>query len=386
METSGAGARMQDRTVIISRGGSYLISGTLTDGQIYVDAGKDERVELILNGVTISNEDDAAVYIEEAGHTVIILAENTRNSLQSGTAPGGREGKAGDENAGGAVLYAKDDLSITGTGSLQISAYIRNGIHTKKHLLIEGGSIAIEAVNHAIKGKDSVGITGGDLTLTAGNKGIESDFEIQITDGSVRITDSAEGIEANQIIIEGGIIDITASDDGMNANGGAAKKKKNPEEDIVEKMPNLIIRGGEISVNAQGDGLDSNGNLLIEGGYIIIDGPERDDDGPLDFGVENGGVCTVSGGTVLAIGSAGMAVGFDENSKQCSFCYIFDDAYPEDSEILISDADGNALCRHIAVKKGASVVFSAPVLTPGETYLLSVDGQAIAIPIPPDSD
>lgn len=377
---SGAGAVAGDNLVTITQGGNYQITGTLEDGQIYVDAGKGQEVVLSLNGVDISNPADAAIYIEEARHTTILLMENTVNRLQSGTAAesaGKQENESGKES--GAVLYANDDLSITGTGFLQIVGYINNGIHTKDNLLLENGSVEIKALNHGIKGKESVTVTGGDYMISVGNKGIQSDLTLTVTDGKIQILKSTEGMEANQVTIEGGAISIYSLDDGINANGGAAKKEKKPSEDIVEDMPNLIIKGGEVYVNAFGDGLDSNGNLLVEGGALIIDGPVKNDDGPLDYGYENGGFCRINGGTALAIGSAGMAETFDGLSAQCSFRHIFKKPYAAGSEIVISDVDGNVICRHTAIKEGASVVFSSPELVPGQTYLLKVGEESVEV-------
>lgn len=379
---SGAGASVRGNTVMITRGGRYLITGTLEDGQIYVDAGNNEQVELTLGGADISAMTDAAIYIENAGRTTILLAEGTRNRIQSGMAPDSGEVKKDDtEKTGGAALYAKDDLSITGTGFLQVFGYINNGIHTKNNLLIEGGNIEVVAVQHGIKGNDSVTITGGELAIAVGKKGVQSELEMRITGGKLQIIRSEEGLESNQITIEGGTVTITASDDGINANGGAAKKDKEPSADVVGEMPNLIIRGGKVNINAEGDGVDSNGNLFIEGGTVTIDGPTGNGDGPLDYGSENGGSCTISGGEILAIGSAGMAETFDGSSAQCSFCHIFDYPYEAGSEIVISDAGGNVLCHHTAAKKGASVVFSSPALVMGETYSLRVGGRTVEIVI-----
>lgn len=374
----GAGATAADNIVTIEQGGNYQITGSLEDGQLYVDAGDAQEVVLSLNGVDISNASGAAIYIEEAQHTTILLMEHTVNRLQSGTAAGDAE-KQEEKEESGAVLYAKDDLSITGTGSLRIAGYLNNGIHTKDNLLLEGGNIEVEAANHGIKGKESVTIAGGDFVIAAGNKGIQSDYELTVTDGRIEIVDSVEGMEANQVTIEGGIIRIVASDDGINANGGAAKKAKKPSEDIVEDMPNLRIKGGEVSINAEGDGLDSNGNLLIEGGTVIIDGPTKNDDGPLDYGSENDGFCRINGGTALAIGSAGMAETFDNESSQYSFRHIFKESYAAGSEIVISDSSGTVLCRHTAAKEGACVVFSSPELVAGETYRLSVGEESVEI-------
>ena len=214
--------------------------------------------------------------------------------------------------------------------------------------------------------------------IEAGDRGVQAKYEMEITGGELKIA-AKEGMEANQVLIEGGMMDITAEDDGINANGGEDKQKKNPSKDVVEDMPNLTIRGGTIYIDAEGDGIDSNGNLFIEGGELVIDGPTEDDDGPLDFGKENEGICTIKGGTVLAIGSSGMAETFGEGSEQCSFRWILDTPYEAGSEIVITDAAGKELYRHTAAKKGASVVFSSPELVLGETYSLHVGEQTLEV-------
>lgn len=402
----GDGAVLRDNVVTIAQGGEYRITGELDDGRIYVDAGKEEEVELVLDGVSIANASDAAIFIEKAKQTTIVLAAGSENRLQcgaedpasgaaeaasraeepvsgaedpvSGLAGSGKDsdiGKTDGGTADSAVIYAKEDLTITGEGALYIKAFVNNGVQSKRRLCLDGGNVTIEALKHGMKGKNAVTVNGGEYTLAVGNKGIMSDLELTVTGGKINITESMEGLEANQVMIEGGYIKIMASDDGINANGGADKKRKHPSKDIVEDMPNLQIKGGEVYISAEGDGLDSNGNLLVEGGLVVIDGPVKDDDGPLDYGYENDGVCRISGGIVLAIGSAGMAETFDEESSQCSFRYIAKEPYEAGSEIVISGADGHEIYRHVAAKKGASVVFSAPSLVKGNVYILRIDGQ-----------
>ncbi len=368
---SGKGAEADGSIVRIKQGGRYRIEGELEDGQIYVDCEDDGAVFLELNGVHIENPSDAAIYIEHAEHTTILLEEGTANRLQSGR----KKEKGGD----GAVIYANDDLLLTGAGELLVIGRLNHGIQSKGSLRIDGGKIEVEAVGNAVKGKDSVIIGGGDFRISAAGKGIQAKYELFITGGNFTIAESEEGLEANQVIIEGGVFDIYAEDDGINANGGEDKQKKKPSEDIVETMPNLIIRGGLLHINAEGDGLDSNGNLLIEGGEIVIDGPVKDDDGPLDYGKENDGVCKITGGIVLAVGSSGMAETFDESSGQCSFRCLFEESYEAGSEIVIADADGKELYRHTAAKTGASVVFSSPALVQGGTYTLRVGTRTVEI-------
>lgn len=365
IEIAGNGAAADGNIVTIKQGGHYLIEGTLRDGQIYVNADDDEAVLLELGGVDISNPSEAVIYVEKAEHTTLLLAAGTENTVQSGA----------EEDA---VIYAEDDILLTGEGSLRVLGGLNNGIQSKAGLRIAGGNIEVSAANNGVKGKDFVAIDGGDLQIEAGDRGIQAKYEMNIAGGSLRIT-AKEGLEANQILIEGGIIEITAEDDGINANGGEAKQKKNPSKDVVETMPNLTIRGGMLHIDAEGDGLDSNGNLYIEGGEIGVDGPTKDNDGPLDFGKENGGICTIADGTVLAIGSSGMAETFDERSEQCSFRCILDTPYEAGSEIVITGSAGKELYRHTASKKGASVVFSSPELALGETYTLRVEEQTIEI-------
>lgn len=267
---------------------------------------------------------------------------------------------------------------LTGEGSLRVLSGLNNGIQSKAGLRIDGGTIEVSAGNNGIKGKDFVTISGGSLQIEAGDRGVQAKYEMEIIGGDLKIA-AKEGLEANQILIEGGTVDITAEDDGINANGGADKQEKNPSKDVVETMPNLTIQGGILHIDAEGDGLDSNGNLFIEGGEVVVDGPTKDDEGPLDFGKENDGICIIKGGTVLAVGSSGMAETFDERSEQCSFRCILDTPYEAGCEIVITDAAGKELYRHTAAKRGASVVFSSPELILGETYTLRVDEQILEV-------
>lgn len=380
IEITGKGAAEGGNTVIIKQGGHYLIEGTLENGQIYVDADDDEPVLLELGGVDIGNSSEAAIYVEKAERATIVLTAGTKNRVRSGKEPDNVKDGADEKEAqgDGAAIYAEDDLWLTGEGSLRVLGGLNNGIQSKGGLRIDGGNIEVSAVNNGVKGKDFVVIDGGNLQIEAGDRGIQAKYGMSIAGGSLRIT-AKEGLEANQILIEDGIIEIIAEDDGINANGGEAKQKKNPSGDIVETMPNLTVQGGVLYIDAEGDGLDSNGNLYIEGGEIIIDGPTKDDDGPLDFGKENGGICTITDGTVLAIGSSGMAETFDERSEQCSFRCILDTPYKAGSEIVITNSAGKELYRHTAFKKGASVVFSSPELVLGETYTLRVGEQTLEI-------
>ena len=241
-------------------------------------------------------------------------------------------------------------------------------------------------------GGEEQGFPGGFGPGTASashSKALNSGGSITVSGGEITVTQSYEGLEGHQIYLRGGSVSITASDDGVNANGSAGGGSD---------MPALVISGGTIRVNAGGDGLDSNGDLIIDGGYIIVDGPSDGGNGALDSGFENGGSIVCNGGTVLAIGDSRMAESFEDDSKQCSFILNFSGTLPAGTRISISDEGGGTLFEHSSAKSFNSVVFSCPELQQGraytvtagtETRTLTLDGitsgdTVSAMPAPPD--
>lgn len=262
------------------------------------------------------------------------------------------------------------------------------GIKAGSALRISGGKIAVDAADDALHSDGSLEVTGGSLTLSSGDDGLHADERLTIDGGSVSVRAAYEGIEANQIAIGGGEISVTATDDGLNANGGTqvswgrraapeAQEAQEAQEDGA--MPNLMVTGGSLCVNAQGDGLDSNGNILISGGLVVVDGPSGSGNGALDSGAEGGGACEVHGGTVLAVGAAGMAEAFDAGSTQVSFQANFGATVPAGSALTVTDEAGETLFSHTAAKPFSSVVFSCPALTLGEAVTVTADGQSVQV-------
>ena len=257
------------------------------------------------------------------------------------------------------------------------------GLKSDGTLSIQGGIITIDTVDDAIHCADLLEINGGEMTISTGDDGIHSDTQIDIHDGTITILTSYEGIEANQINVSGGTIDLTASDDGFNANGGSdsfggrggpgGSSGNNNASDTDSEMPNLNISGGNIYVNASGDGLDSNGNITVTGGVTVVDGPANSSNGAVDAGMENGGVVTISDGTVFAWGASGMAESFGNTSTQASFLCTLPGTCAAGTQVTVADADGNELFSHTVASAGNSLVFSCPELTEGETCQLIID-------------
>lgn len=272
---SGSGVNISGSTVTITSAGTYIISGSLSDGQIVIAASDSDKVQLVLNNAEINCNTSAAIYVKSADKVFVTLPAGTTNSLGGGT-----EYVQTDDNTVDGVIFSKSDLTLNGTGTLKIDADYRHGIVTKDTLCITGGTYVIDAVKTCLAGKDGIKILDGSFTLTAGSKGLNSgndddaregsiyiaggtftikseddsihadgsciiaggtytiaagddgihaNYDTIITDGSITITDSYEGIEGRRITVSGGTINLTASDDGINAaTGGSSDEQRMP--------------------------------------------------------------------------------------------------------------------------------------------------------------
>lgn len=254
------------------------------------------------------------------------------------------------------------------------------GLKTDGELEIRGGSVTVFAADDGINAGVSVTVSGGSVTLTAGDDGIHGDERVTVTGGNIRVLKANEGVEAHEIDIAGGSVSVVANDDGMNANGGPDMFSWNrTEADEETTLASLTIRGGDVYVKANGDGLDSNGNLLLLGGRVIVDGPANGGNGALDSGSENGGEMRAEGGTLLAIGSSGMAETFGNTSTQCSFIETLPKTYPAGTKVTVRTADGTVLIDHESAASFDSVVFTDPALKVGEACELTVGEETLTI-------
>lgn len=487
-------------TVTIQSEGTYLLSGTLDDGMIVVDVADSEKVQLVLDQVSITNADSAAIYVLEADKVFLTTTEGSVNTLINGG-----DYAAIDENNIDAVIFSKEDLTLNGSGTLVIQAEAGHGIVSKDDLVLTGGTYEITAASHGLSGKDSVriadgtymiesgkdgihvenaddeslgfvylaggtfGITsegdgisassymqiedgeykittgggvgdvpaseedvrrmggrpdmwgqsetteetvstkgikaatelmvnggvfdinaeddaihsngniminGGSYEISTGDDGMHADAALTIQDGTIHIAQSYEGLEGLSIDISGGEIDLTASDDGLNAAGGtdhggapgrdAGGRGQRGDMFAATEGAYIKITGGMLHVNASGDGIDSNGALYMEGGTVFVSGPTNSANGTLDYTTE----AVISGGVFVGAGANGMAENFGSGSTQGTMMVTVD-AGQAGSEIILSDADGNELVSWTADKAYNSVIVSCPEIQEGENYTLS---------------
>lgn len=283
--------------VTIGEEGTYLISGTLTDGQIVVNADQTDKVQLVLNGANITSTTSAAIYALEADKVFITLSEGTENTLTNGG-----EYVAIDENNIDAVIFAKTDLTLNGSGSLTINAQAGHGVVSKDDLVIAGGSYTITASSHGLSGKDSIAIASGTFTITSGKDGIHAENSddlslgyLYIADGSFSITSQGDAASAQGALqIDGGTFDLytgegsasvemTSGDDLGPMGGGqrgswtdpAAAASTETEEDSVSQKGikaegTFTINGGTFAIDSSDDCLHAGGEMAIAAGEFTL--------------------------------------------------------------------------------------------------------------------
>lgn len=415
----GAGATADGSILTISAAGTYSLSGTLDDGQIIVDT--EDAVTLVLDGVTLTSSTSAPLVVNSAKSVTLVLPEGTQNSVTDAATYIYPSADVDEPNA---AIFSNDDLIIEGTGSLTVQANYNDGISTDDNLTISGNPIiSVIAADDALRGKDSVTISGGSFTLnaagdtlksdntesvvtidggtftlTAGDDGIQSDrdltinagmftitaggdgmhaeYNLTINGGEIDILNSEEGIEAAFITLNDSTIHITSSDDAVNASAPDDAETTTTTERGGFGDPNspyyLHINGGTLVVDAAGDGLDANGSIEMTGGVVIVNGPTARDNGALDYD----GTFNISGGLLVALGSAGMPSAPSSASTQNALLVSFDAAQTAGTLVHIGSADGETLLTFAPAKDYQSLVFSSPDLATGGSYEITLGGSA----------
>ena len=403
---NSSNVQIEDGVVTIKAAGVYVLSGTLTDGTIVVDAGDDDKVQLVLDGVSITAADYAAIYAKNADKVFVTLAEGAGNSL---TVSG--DYVQTDDNNVDAVIFAKCDLTLNGTGSLTVKDTTGHGIVSKDDLVVTGGTYTIYSQDHCLNGKDSVRIAdgtfnlscdedgihagnddqqdgyvfieGGDINISVGDDALHAEGLLIITGGDIDVSKSCEGVEGYKILVTGGDIDVISSDDGFNAAGGSSGSGDNHDgfgdgpgmggvDMDADNDAYILITGGTININANGDGIDSNGCIGITGGSVYVLGPSDNGNGAMDYGI----CAAITGGEIVAVGGSGMAQGFGDESTQCSALVNFDEWVDAGETITLTDSDGKEVLSYKADKKFNSVVISTSDMKQGGTYTLTVGDQS----------
>ena len=257
---SGSGVKADGSTITITEEGVYIVSGTLEDGQIIVDASDSDKVQIVLDGVHINCKTNAAIYVREADKVFITLAENSRNTLG-----GGNEYTQIDDNTVDGVIFSKSDLVCNGTGSLTIEADYKHGIVSKDDLVITGGTYKIAAADNGITAKDQIKILDGSFDIDAANSAVKAK--------------NTDDTELGNIYIAGGIFTIEAEQDGFHATGSIVVDDGtitvNSGEDGFHADLDTVIHGGTILVEKSYEGLEGK-RVVVNGGDITINASDDD--------------------------------------------------------------------------------------------------------------
>lgn len=336
----GQGAEVSNNKVTITKAGTYSVSGKIEDGQILVDAGAEDKVYIILNGADIKCSNSAPIYVKNAKKAIISLADGTENNITDGETYVFEDESSNDPNA---AIFSKDDMTIIGTGKLTVNANYNNGIASNDDLKIQSGNIIVNAKNNGIKGKDCINVTDGNITINSKGDGLKADNTtdetkgyIYIEGGKINITSSQDGIQAETelLIVDGDITIKTGggSENSTKSNQAPGKMpegmpkgerpeipqdirhpssnqdtNKNSNTDVstntstdentsmkaLKATTNIIIDGGTFNIDSEDDSIHSNANAIINGGTFEI--ASGDDGIHSDTKLDiNGGIINIS--------------------------------------------------------------------------------------------
>lgn len=427
--------QISGNTVTIIDEGTYILSGTLTDGMVIVDAEDTDKVQLVLDGVDITSAESAAIYVREADKVFITTASDSQNTLTNGGTY-----TAIDDNNIDAAIFSKSDLTLNGAGSLTITAKAGHGVVSKDDLVLTSRTYQIDAASHGLSGKDSVRIAGGSYTIVSGKDGIHAENAddtslgfVYLADGTFDITSDGDGISAgNWLQADGGVYTVKAGGGSENVQksdgewqfgpGQQTESTDTTEEDTVSTKAikaagELILKGGKYSLDSADDTIHSNANITISdgeftlafgddgihadsattisggtiditesyegieglsiditGGETYVSGPTNDGNSALDYN----GTGTVTGGIFIAAGSSGMAENFGDSSTQ-GVMMVTVNSQAAGSAVSLSDSSGNELVSWTPEKEYTSVIISCPEITTGQEYTLTTGSDTTQI-------
>jgi len=499
VKIDGNGITSNGNIITINSAGTYYITGTISDGNIVVNAGKNDDVTLVLDNASITSKTTAPINGIATNKLTITLAQNSVNKISDASEYTVFTDTEDGEPDG--AIFTKTDLVINGEGKLIVTANYKDGIVSKDGLKIINSEIDVTSADDGIRGKDYVAlkdanitinskgdgikstnstdeglgyiaieggkveikaeadgiqaetilkiskdsninittsgaisssssnnqgfgfgrnfqtttstedsssskglkagteitidsgnitisstddsihsngtiiINNGTLKLSSGDDGIHADTTVVINDGDINITKSYEGIESAYIEINGGTIDLVASDDGVNVCGGNdlssinGRQGQNGFSNIADSSKKLVINGGKVEVNADGDGLDANGSIYISGGTVEVAGANNGGNGPLDYD----GECAVTGGELIIYGATGMWQNPSNTSTQYSLSFQL--SGNNGDEIVLKDSSGTEIATFETQKAYGAITISSEKIKKGETYTLYQNGS-----------
>lgn len=293
ISASSDSVQINGTTAILTEEATYIVSGTLDDGMLVVDADEAAKLQIVLDNASITSSTSAALYVLEADKVFVTLAEGSQNAL----ANGGSFVAIDDSDIDGAV-YSKQDLTFNGSGALTVTSPAGHGIVGNDDLVLAGGTYTVTSASHGLNANDSVRITGAtDLTLDAGKDGIHAENNddaslgfVYISGGTFAIEAEGDGISAGAYLqITDGAYDLLAGGGSVNGErqsseswggfrGGPMEATSSAEETSesstsmkgLKAVSSLVISGGAFTIDAADDAVHSNADMTVSGGTFAI--------------------------------------------------------------------------------------------------------------------
>lgn len=386
--TSAYGDAIKGKDSLYILGGSFVINaaddGIIGRDFLYIADGSFE-VQSVSDAIKATNDVDAALgniwidggtFLLNAG-TDGIQAENTLTinngsfSIQSGGGAAKASVKTESRQFGGWGKWGGSDMvAVSGEESDTAST---KGLKAGNLVAVTGGVFDLDTCDDAVHSNKEVRLSGGTVHIMSGDDGAHADESLTIEGALVlEITKSYEGLEALNITVSGGDITIVASDDGINAAGGADGSAfgRWGAGRFGEGSGEIVINGGKLTVNAAGDGIDSNGNVTINDGMLLVYGPTGDGDGVLDYD----GSFWLNGGTLICVGSAGMAQMPDSTSGQYSVAAVLSSAATGGSRVEVT-IDGISVVSTEVPKSFSYILASSADFTEDADVAVLVNGE-----------
>lgn len=265
--------KIDGSTITIQKAGTYLLSGTLTDGNIIVDSDDKENVRLIFNGVEISNSTTTPLFIKNAEKTIVTLVDGTENTLSDS-----ENYMLDDEsnNEPNGTIFSKDDLVINGLGSLTINANYNHGIQSKNLLKIISGNIDIISNGDSIIGKDGVIVKEAVINIESQEDGIkatkveENKGYIYLDNPEITIKAKKDGIQAvTCLYVKDGKYNIETGETNENSQSNSDTSTDYSRKGMKAGV-DITIENGEYTIDSEDDGIHSNNSITVNAGTVNI--------------------------------------------------------------------------------------------------------------------
>ena len=410
---SSSNVSISSGLITILKGGNYVINGTLSNGQLLVNADT-ATVKIKLNGVSMTNTSSAPFYGKKAGKIIVFLNDGTANTLTDASS-------YSNSDEPNACMFSNCYMAVTGSGNLTISANYNDGISGDDGITINSGNIKVTSKDDGIRGKDFLKINNGTLQVTASaghalksdndtdkgygyvrvlngtltlvssqkdgihaakrviidggvstitassSQALNSDSLVIINGGTNTLT-AKEGIEGFYITITGGVTTINATNDGINATAGTVSGGAEYDDNSL-----FSVKGGLLIANCSaGDAIDSNGGFNMSGGTVIANGPQSG----IEESTDINGSFNMTGGFFMGAGAkSNMQKSMSSTSTQANMFIKASSAVSSSSLLHIEDASGNDIATLKPKYGGYYFLFSSPDLAKGGTYNIYTGGS-----------